>query len=253
MSVTSELDFEFWYRFFVPLVGLWVGHYGMCTFLQYMIHSGKWQRYSLVRNRNITTKILLKHIGVTTLDLCILLPIIFYFTMPYLLQQPGATPKRATFEDLDTKAMIFSAIHLLQVVPVFYISRIWAMAVHRILHTELLYQKFHIQHHALVEHLGPFNAFTSSMTEFLTMELIGTFLIGPFLLPLTPELLAIYWGYQGIAAAIDHSGIYVDDAYGGFIDGRYHFVHHKFPLFNFAETDILDKICGTYKELKKST
>jgi len=53
----------------------------------------------------------------------------------------------------------------------------------------------------------------------------------------------MWHGYDG---ACGHSGFAGPGVLGFLFDGEYHYYHHSHLTVNYAELEILDKLCGTH-------
>jgi hypothetical protein len=133
-------------------------------------------------------------------------------------------------------------LDLLKLPLAYTLGRVWAMAVHYILHSSpQLYKTVHKAHHVPVQELCALAAFRDHPLEFVLMEVPGSFLLGPLLLRLRLPAIMLLLAYQGASSAVDHSGFRVNSL----VDGSYHFMHHINPRVNFGEMELLDKLVGS--------
>ena len=90
--------------------------------------------------------------------------------------------------------------------------------------------------------MTPFSSHTDHPIEFILMEVIGTYLMPIFMNPCPILILSLQWIFHSIQGILDHSNSKIPHLK---IDSEYHFYHHKFTIYNYAELEILDKIAGT--------
>jgi sterol desaturase/sphingolipid hydroxylase (fatty acid hydroxylase superfamily) len=115
-------------------------------------------------------------------------------------------------------------------------------AIHRLLHTSLLFGRLHVTHHSenvihtsvffLVDYVDGFINFTSIV--FLPTVWICFF-------PLCKSSILIYFVAIAFFGAASHSAY--DVAFGR---ARFHFNHHALHTCNFGAFGFMDWLCGTY-------
>jgi hypothetical protein len=121
------------------------------------------------------------------------------------------------------------------------------MMAHYIFHRNPQLMKLvHQQHHYPLSELVATAAWRATWIEFLFMELLGSFLLGPMLVRMHWITMACVWLYTAYGAAVDHSGFKVN----GWLDGEHHYLHHYKCNTNYSEIDYLDVLFGTKSTLE---
>lgn len=219
---------------------LMASHLLMVAYIAYHDLRGEWDAYRLKAQRN-TAAIYLSHAPSFFADMLLLLwPSLFVYG--YYYDCPLWSPLLLQNEHL-AKNVLRVALILVSSVMNNVINRLWAMGVHYTMHAfPTLYKTIHKQHHTTVRELCALSSWQDSATEFFVMEVFGTFLLASLVNPLPVVSHVILACYNGVFAAIDHSGFYIP---GTWIDGRYHWNHHVYGKWNFSEIKELDKFFGT--------
>lgn len=224
-------------QFVWPLYVLWVTHYVSGFAILYVLLDDRFAQYRLhTIDKEALKKATWYHLRSVTTDFFIVIPTFYFSALWYF--QPQVPASWVWYLEIP------------KIVLAYTVGRTWAMTVHYVMHrVKFLYVNVHLKHHVKLSTLEPFGAWTDNFAEFILMEVPGSFLLGPITFGLHPISLALIWGWHGITASIDHCGLYIPDFLGGFIDGRYHFVHHKWPDTNYAEMEILDLLAGTWRDV----
>lgn len=114
---------------------------------------------------------------------------------------------------------------------------------HRLCHrSKWLYYQIHYQHH---EYNNPNSPLASIYGDFIEGVIITFFAIGQlFYLSAPVESYLLFLGLVSILAQLNHSGRRVEISY--LYNSRFHYYHHKYRRYNFAEhLPILDWLGGT--------
>jgi hypothetical protein len=137
----------------------------------------------------------------------------------------------------------------------YLVGKLWAFGVHYLLHFPRFYQ-FHRQHHCNPKTLVASRAWQDSFVEYAIMEL-PSFAMTVLLFPTHFSALLLHFFFHGYDGAAGHSGFasHADGWIGMAFDGTYHYHHHARLTVNYAEVEILDKLCGTHhtQQSTKST
>jgi sterol desaturase/sphingolipid hydroxylase (fatty acid hydroxylase superfamily) len=102
-------------------------------------------------------------------------------------------------------------------------------------------RKVHGQHHYRLNHLAATSASRASYFEFMTLELLGSFLLGPMCIRMHWITVLAIWLYTACGAAVDHSGFRVN----AWIDGSHHYLHHIRGNTDYSEVEIFDTFFKT--------
>lgn len=126
----------------------------------------------------------------------------------------------------------------------YLLGKIWAFAIHYILHFPSLY-RFHRQHHCNPKTLVASRAWQDSYVEYAIMEL-PSFALTILCFPTHFWALSLHFVFHGYDGAAGHSGFCAPGWIGFLTDGTYHYHHHAHLTVNYAEVEIFDKLCGTH-------
>lgn len=233
--------------FGVLVVGtLSVSHLSMVCYIAYYDISGRWDAYSLKPQKN-TVQTYMSHVPSFATDVYLILfpslVIYGYFYDEWLWRPTISSDKKVT-ENLVSVCLV-----LLNACINNIINRLWAAAIHYVMHAfPVLYKNIHKKHHCPMKDLCALSAWQDSYTEFFFMEVFGVFLLASFFNPLPAYAHVCTAIYNGIGGAVDHSAFYIPDS---IIDGRYHFDHHLLVTSNYAEMLTIDQLFGTLKVWKE--
>jgi len=214
-----------------------ITHLWCVSVVMYLDLSGKWAKYSMNKNRDVSYADYASGMKSFTVDLCLLF--VPFMTLCFWYSAD------AIDGCVDTLP-----VSLAKLAAGYVLGKIWACAVHYALHSPLLY-RFHKRHHCDPKKVVASAAWEDSFVEYAIMEL-PSFAITIILFPthLWTHLMHFAWhGYDGCAG---HSGFAAAPGLLGYLfDGEYHYYHHAHLNVNYAEIEFLDKLCGTHHSQKQ--
>lgn len=224
---------------------LCVTHLATVLYIGFHDINGHWDEYSLKASKN-TMQTYLKHVPSFATDMfLILFPSLALYG--YFYDAPLWAP---VFQGSAWRCTIRIALILFSSCINNIINRLWAAFIHWAMHVnKTLYRAIHKKHHCHQADLCALSSWQDSYLEFFFMEVFGTFLLASFFNPLPIASHLILAAYNGVGAAIDHSGFYIPDSV---IDGRYHWDHHLLGTWNYAEMESIDRYFGTLKVWKET-
>lgn len=121
------------------------------------------------------------------------------------------------------------------------ITEIWFYHIHLMVHSPILYKKYHKRHHEFSEPYA-LTALYCSGYEAVFCNLFAVSL-GPVMLQIPPPYLYIWFGVVSLNSTLSHSGFRL----AWLMDGG-HDIHHQSFNYNFGLLTIFDRIYGTYKD-----
>ena len=212
-----------------------------CCLVSIVMHydlSGKWKTYQLHKTRNVSTHDYAK--GMINFGFDLLFLFLPFMTLCYYLRYDVIQECRDTWWQA-----------LLKLVSGYVCGKIWAFAIHYLLHHPRLYG-YHRKHHGSPATLVAARAWEDSWQEYCVMEL-PSFGIAVLAFPTYWWMHLLHFAWHGYDGAAGHSGFGgVPGIIGWLFDGTYHYHHHARLTVNYAEIEWLDLLCGTHHSQKKS-
>ncbi|KAI8904996.1 hypothetical protein EDD86DRAFT_212036 [Gorgonomyces haynaldii] len=217
---------------FAMVLSLTVPYFLTGGWIAYKDLTGQWKQFDL-RKKNAIQRDLFKHylsaIPHQLVDLFLILPV----GLSLACQFRGVSLTRAfTLDDLFYEP-VFALV-------AYYTQQAYLMLAHWILHWPMFYKSIHKKHHSSLDHVHALSAWTDTFTEFILMEMVSHMILVS-IMPTHWTTLCLIFAFLGHSSSIEHCGFKVND----YIDSTYHWNHHKYSIYNFAETEFFDRICGT--------
>jgi hypothetical protein len=129
-------------------------------------------------------------------------------------------------------------------------GKLWAFAVHVLLHQPYLY-RYHRRHHCHPRQLLVASAaWQDSYVEYLVMEL-PSFAFTVVFFPTHFSIHLLHFAFHGLDGAAGHSGFKAPGLLGFIFDGEYHYYHHAHLKVNYAELELIDRLFGTHHTNKR--
>jgi Fatty acid hydroxylase superfamily len=216
--------------------------HGTCVLiLMYLDLSGKWRAYTLHpphnahgRGRSVTTTVDDYLIGLRSFvaDIGLLFVPIMSLCFAMQVEQIQQSTDRWY-------------LAVAKLVAGYVCGKLWAFAVHYLLHQPYLY-RYHRRHHCHPrQRLVASAAWQDSYVEYLVMEL-PSFAFTVVFFPTHFSIHLLHFAFHGLDGAAGHSGFKAPGLLGYIFDGEYHYYHHAHLTVNYAELELIDRLFGTH-------
>jgi len=194
--------------------------------------SGKWAKYSMNKQRNVTAQDYFNGIRSFLGDMIFLfIPCI---TFCFWCRSEQVAHSKDTV--LESIAKLFAG---------YFLGKVWSFFIHYALHFPWLYQ-FHRKHHGTPRKVHAALAWTDSFVEYSLMEL-PSFFITVMLFPTHLIVHLLHFAYHGWDGGASHSGFAGAPGIMGWLyDSEYHYYHHSHLTVNYGEMEIIDLLFGTH-------
>jgi len=217
-------------------LALAVSHSVCVAIIMYLDLSGRWQQYSLHKQRSASVSDYAK--GMKSFAADIVLLFVPFMTLCFWYRAEAIA---------ESKDSPFRSV--LKLVGGYLLGKVWAFVVHYALHFPSLYQ-FHRRHHCNPRTIVAAAAWQDSYVEYCVMEL-PSFAMTVLLFPTHFYVHLWHFVFHGLDGAAGHSGFKAPGILGYLFDGEYHYYHHAFLTVNYAEVEIIDRMFGTHHSQKK--
>jgi sterol desaturase/sphingolipid hydroxylase (fatty acid hydroxylase superfamily) len=217
---------------FHAALALLISHGTCVAILMYLDLTGQWRAYRLHPGRNVTFHDYIKGFRSFLADLVLLfwpvMSLCFAVQMPRIRQ--------------STDGMI---VALTKLVAGYVVGKVWAFLVHYMLHRIPCLYTYHRRHHCVARNIVASAAWEDSYVEYIIMEL-PSFCLAMLLFPTHFTVHLLHFISHGIDGAAGHSGYKAPGLLGYLFDGEYHYYHHAHLNVNYAELELIDRLCGTH-------